>query len=119
MEYKYYLHSTDLKDLKHIEWFVLHIDEYSLQGEKSRKIFDRLKVNIHQKNIFYSDIVSDYEELVSLFNNDPYEYAFDLSGTSSQKEVQTDRINNYFIEVCDSEGTKCMVPYGYAADNKS
>lgn len=118
MEYKYYLHTTDLKDLNHIEWFVLHIEEYSLQGEESKKIFERLNINIHQKNIFYSDIVRDYEKLVSLFNNDPYEYAFGLSGMGSQMEVQTDNINNYFIEVCDSEGTKCMVPYGYIVDNR-
>lgn len=118
MEYKYYLHTTDLKDLEHIEWFVLHIKEYSLQDEESKKIFERLSINIRQKNIFYSDIVGDYDKLVSMFNNDPYEYAFDLSGMGSQMEVQTDRINNYFIEVCDSEGTICMVPYGYIADKK-
>lgn len=116
MEYKYTRYLNDLNDLKHIEWFVTHSDEYEFQSPESKDILERLKKNITQKNVFYSFIVKDYEELVKRFDNDPYNYTFDVTYDES-KEVQSSYYSNYFIKTRDKEGKWYTVPYGYIMDN--
>ena len=118
MGYKYTKYLNDLNDLKHIEWFVNHSDEYEFHSSETKEILGRLKKNITKKNVLYSLIVKDYEELVKRFNNDPYDYTFDLSD-SENKEVQSSYYRNYFVKVQDKQGKWYEVPYGYIVDNPS
>lgn len=116
MGYKYTKYLNDLNDLKHIEWFVNHSDEYEFHSSETKEVLERLKKNITKKNVLYSLIVKDYEELVKRFNNDPYDYIFDISD-GGNKEVQSSYYRNYFVKVRDKEGKWYEVPYGYIVDN--
>ena len=118
MDYKYTRYLNDLNDLKHIEWFVNHSDEYEFHSSETKEILGCLKKNITKKNVLYSLIVKDYEELVKRFNNDPYDYTFDISD-GENKEVQSSYYRNYFVKVQDKEGKWYEVPYGYIVDNPS
>lgn len=116
--YKYTRYLNDLKDLKHIEWFVCHSDEYEFHSSESIEILNRLKKNISKKNIFYTMIVDDYNKLASLFDNDPYNYVFNIE-KREDKAVKSPHYYNYFVEIIDSEKKKYYVPYGYVVDNSS
>ena len=118
MDYKYTRHLNDLNDLKHIEWFINHSDQYEFHSSEAKEILERLKKNITKKNVLYSLIVKDYEELVKRFNNDPYDYTFDISDAEN-KEVQSSYYRNYFVKVQDKEKKWYNVPYGYIVDNPS
>ena len=117
MRYKYIIHLNDLKDLKHIEWFVLHSDQYEFQNEEAKNLIGRLKNNIQKKNTLYSEIVTDYEELVRHFDNDPYHYWFELSGENPNVWMTSNITENYFIVVKDEDGWEYTVPYKYIKNN--
>lgn len=118
MRYKYARYLNDLKDLKHIEWFVLHSEEYECHSQESCILLDRLKSNIRNKNIYYSDILNDYEKLVEQFDNDPYNYIFDTQGEDPDQSVKSKYYENYFIKVRDNKEKRFYtVPYRYVMDN--
>ena len=116
MPYKYTKYLDDLKDLKHIEWYVCHSDEYEFHSQESMEALERLRNNITKKNVFYSAIVEDYDYLVKHFDNDPYNYAFDIE-QKEQQEVKSSFYQNYFIKVRDVEGRWNHVPYGYVQEH--
>ncbi len=118
MRYKYVSHLTDLKDLKHIEWFVLHSQEYEFATDRARTLRDRLQKNIHKKNILYSEIVTDYEELVRHFDNDLYHYQFELTGEDPDKWLFSNIPVNYFVPAEDKDGGQYTVPYQYIVENR-
>ena len=51
MDYKYTRYLNDLNDLKHIEWFVNHSDEYEFHSSETKEILGCLKKNITKKNV--------------------------------------------------------------------
>lgn len=116
MRYQYTKYINDLKDLKHIEWFVSNSDGYEFHSEKSQELLEKLKNNIRKKNIFYSEIIRDYNELVREFDNNPYNYKYDVI-IEEGKNVKSDHYNYYFIEVQDRSGNDYIVPYQYILDN--
>lgn len=114
MRYKYASYLNDLKDLKHIEWFINHRDQYQFT-ETAEKIADRLEQFLHNKNIYYSEILKGYEFLVSQFNNDPYEFCFDTKGERSSKQMESFNSLCYFMRLYDEKERRYyMVPYQYA-----
>lgn len=118
MRYKYASYLNDLKDLKHVEWFVLHSDEYEFHSLESENLLNRLKKNIQNKNIYYSDILCDYEKLVEQFDNDPYNYVFDTQGEDIEQSVKSGQYENYFIKVRDNKEKRFYtVPYCYVQEN--
>lgn len=117
MRYKYKRFLNDLKDLKHIEWFWEHRNEYEFTSTESNVILKNLGQKIGKKNIYYAEIVRDYEKLVGLFENDPYNYVYDTSGKKENKPIQSDRYHNYFIEIQDKAGDSYPVPYQYVVEN--
>lgn len=102
-QYKYTRYLTDLKNLEHIEWFIKHSDEYEFQSEEAKKILERLKRNIAKKNVLYSVIVDDYTELVKRFENNPYNYSFEILGKDGHKDVGSQHGDHYFIRVRDKD----------------
>lgn len=116
MQYKHTRYLDDLKDLKHIEWFVCHSDEYEFYSQETMETLERLKNNITKKNVFYSSIVEDYDYLVRHFDNDPYNYAFDIE-QKEQQEVKSSHYRNYFIKVQNMDSKWNFVPYGYVQEH--
>ena len=116
MRYIYEESLNGLKDLKHIEWFLRHNEQYEFNSLESKNLVNSLFYKIQKKNIFYSDIINEYNTLVRLFENNPFNYKYDalkhdnIAITSKYK-------NNYFIEVQDNENNKYIVPYQYILDN--
>jgi hypothetical protein len=117
MRYKYTRHLNDLKDLKHIEWFVNYCDSYEFQTEAVRFVLEGLKKKIRNKNIYYSEIVQDYETLIHHFNNDPYNYMYETSGEKPECQIFSDKRTHYFVTIQDKEGTEFRVPYKYIVEN--
>ena len=118
-QYKYTRYLTDLKNLEHIEWFIKHSDEYEFQSEEAKKILERLKRNIAKKHILYSVIVDDYTELVKRFENNPYNYSFEILGKDGHKDVGSQHGDHYFIRVRDKDNRQFYtVPYAYILDNE-
>jgi len=117
MRYKYTRHLNDLKDLKHIEWFVSYCDSYEFQTEAVRCILEGLKKKIHNKNIYYSEIVEDYNILLEHFDNDPYNYMYETSGEKPRCQIFSGKRTFYFVTVQDKEGTEYRVAYQYLVEN--
>lgn len=118
MRYKYASYLNDLKDLKHIEWFVLHNGEYEFVSLESQRLLENLKNNIQNKNIYYSEILNDFEKLVEQFDNNPYNYIYDTEGKDVEKSVESSYYENYFTKVRDSKERRVYtVPYGYVIEN--
>ncbi len=116
MAYKYARFLNDLNDLKHIEWFVANSDMYEFKDQETKEIFERLKKNIVKKNVFYSMIEDDYGELVRRFDNDPYNYVYNISGDKG-KEIRSGNYNSYFVSVQGEDGKMYNVPYAYIVGN--
>lgn len=117
MRYKYASHLSDLKDLRHIEWFLEHIGEFEIQSPEAKEKASQLRQKITNKNIYYSDIVRDYEWIVKRFDNDPYNYIFDIEAENSAYCLKSNHYFNYFIEITDDENRIYTVSYQYILDN--
>lgn len=116
MEYLYEVSLNDLKDLKHIEWFLSHCDDYQFNSLKAQELLESLLYKIKKKNIFYYDLINEYSELIKLFENNPFNYQYDVL-EAKNKGVETGNINYYFIKVWDKERNCYTVPYQYILDN--
>ncbi|MCD7840654.1 MAG: hypothetical protein LUG46_08530 [Erysipelotrichaceae bacterium] len=114
MKYFYETSLNNLKDLKHIEWFVQHYKDYQFQSELSQKLFNSLSYKIQRKNIYYADIVREYKALLSLFENNPYNYQYDV--LESKQDLSSQKLNCYFVDVKDIDDNHYQVAYQYILD---
>ena len=117
MEYLYQKFLNSLKDLKHIEWFVAHSDQYEFNSIESQRLIDSLFNKIQKKNIFYSDIKAEYQKLVGMFENNPFNYKYDVLQRDKEKAITTKYKNNYFINISDLQGNQYPVAFQYLLDN--
>jgi hypothetical protein len=117
MKYLYEESLNGLKDLKHIEWFLNHHSDYEFKTAEAKDLLNSLLYKIQKKNVFYSEIVEEYYKLISLFENNPFNYKYDVLDKNRIVGMQTNKKNNYFINVTDKEGNKYVVPYQYIIDN--
>lgn len=117
MRYKYTRHLNDLNDLRHIEWFVEHSGEYEFQSPETQAILNRLRSNLRKKNIFYSDIVRDYNALTERFENDPYNYQYEIHPAEAKKEIRSRVYTNYFVKTNGQDDRWHQVPYAYITEN--
>lgn len=105
MNYLYLQQLDNEKDLKHIEWFVEHLDEYNTPHKKEAQY---LKDHITNKNLYYSELKRNYYIIVNDFDNNPYNYKYDVykhdKGTSA-------KLNDYFVSVNQEK-----VAYQYCID---
>ncbi|MCD7949274.1 MAG: hypothetical protein LUG12_03290 [Erysipelotrichaceae bacterium] len=115
MEYFYQTSLNNLKDLKHIEWFIQHYKDYIFSSELSQKLFQSLTYKIQRKNIYYADIVREYHALISLFENNPYNYQYDVL-ENKQRGLISQKLNCYFVDVKDSYDNHYQVAYQYILD---
>lgn len=116
MEYLYEVSLNDLKDLKHIEWFLSHCDGYQFTLTNAQELLESLLYKIKKKNIFYYDLINEYSELIKLFENNPFNYQYDVL-EAKNKGLETENTNYYFIKVWDQEKNCYIVPYQYILDN--
>ena len=116
MEYLYEVSLNDLKDLKHIEWFLSHCDGYQFTSTNAQELLESLLYKIKKKNIFYYDLINEYSELIKLFENNPFNYQYDVL-EAKNKGLETENTNYYFIKVWDQEKNCYIVPYQYILDN--
>ncbi|MCD7892857.1 MAG: hypothetical protein LUG60_04060 [Erysipelotrichaceae bacterium] len=114
MEYFYQVSLNNLKDLKHIEWFIQHYKDYQFQNELSQKLFKSLAYKIQRKNIYYADIIREYNALLSLFENNPYNYQYDV--LKSKQGLSSQKLNDYFVDIKDNENNHYLVAYQYILD---
>ncbi|MCD8029205.1 MAG: hypothetical protein LUF02_11250 [Erysipelotrichaceae bacterium] len=114
MKYFYETSLNGLKDLKHIEWFVQHYKDYHFQSELSQKLFKSISYKIQRKNIYYADIIREYKALISLFENNPYNYQYDV--LERKQDLSSQRLNCYFVDVMDNDGNHYPVAYQYILD---
>lgn len=139
MQYLYEISLNSLKDLKHIEWFLNHRDEYQITDSNTKKLIRSLLYKIPKKNIFYSDIVKEYNQLISQFENNPFNYQYDVLDDNEMEElfknmkghirqedsspkkyirgIESQKVSNYFVKVTDHEDNSYIVPYQYIVDN--
>ena len=139
MQYLYEISLNSLKDLKHIEWFLNHRDEYKITDSNAEKLMNSLLNKIPKKNIYYSDIVKEYNTLVLQFENNPFNFQYDVLGDSEMEELsksmkgltqqegasakkyirgmESQKVSNYFVKVSDQEDHIYIVPYQFIVDN--
>ena len=139
MQYLYEISLNSLKDLKHIEWFLNHRDEYKITDSNAEKLMNSLLNKIPKKNIYYSDIVKEYNTLVLQFENNPFNFQYDVLGDSEMEELsksmkeltqqegasakkyirgmESQKVSNYFVKVSDQEDHISIVPYQFIVDN--
>lgn len=116
MEYLYEVSLNDLKDLKHIEWFLSHCDDYQFTSTNAQELLESLLYKIKKKNIFYYDLINEYSELIKLFENNPFNYQYDVL-EAKNKGLETENTNYYFIKIWDQERNCYIVPFQYILDN--
>lgn len=116
MEYLYEISLNGLKDLKHVEWFLNHRNDYEFTIPKANELLTSLLYKMEKKNIFYSDIVSEYNQLIAICENNPFNYRYDILALTN-KGMTTANINYYFIKVKDKENNDYIVPYQYILDD--
>lgn len=115
MEYIFEETLSSLKDLKHIEWFLNHRSQYEFITVESQNLLNSLLDKITKKNIFYSDIINEYNQLVKIFENNPFNYQYDV--LENNNAVTSKHTTNYFIRISDKDKRQYIVAYQYLLDN--
>ncbi len=115
MEYIFEETLSSLKDLKHIEWFLNHRNQYEFTTVESQNLLKSLLNKITKKNIFYSDIINEYNQLVKIFDNNPYNYQYDV--LENNTALASKYTTNYFIRISDKDKRQYIVAYQYLLDN--
>ncbi|MFQ6792149.1 MAG: hypothetical protein ACLRT4_05140 [Thomasclavelia sp.] len=115
MEYIFEETLSSLKDLKHIEWFLNHRSQYEFITVESQNLLNSLLDKITKKNIFYSDIINEYNQLVKIFENNPFNYQYDV--LENNNAVASKHTTNYFIKISDKDKRQYIVAYQYLLDN--
>ncbi|MCD7808111.1 MAG: hypothetical protein LUH02_02120, partial [Erysipelotrichaceae bacterium] len=65
--------------------------------------------------IYYADIIREYQALISLFENNPYNYQYDVLETK-QIGLTSQKLHCYFVDVKDSYNNHYQVAYQYILD---
>lgn len=113
MAYQFERKTSIFSELEHVEWFLKHKDQYRF--EAGTEDLKKLEESISRKNVYYSTTVDTYSELVSQFDNSPYNYMTGLQGKRGYN-ISSDQEDCYFVEWNYGRDT-CMAPIGFLKDH--